>query len=225
MYTILWFIARKSHHAYLRRYANTPKRALFLGMNPGPWGMAQTGVPFGEVAAVRDWLGIKCLVDRPKNEHPLRSVLGFDCPRSEVSGRRLWGFFAKRFGTAGEFFADNIVLNYCPLLFLHTDSKRCVNLTPDKLSATDKEPLYAACDSYLRVAVECFRRIFLSVSALPRGDSINYSAMINRLSAKFYIPARLARRLIGALKKRRPNNCKHSAFLRIKIQYGGELYN
>ncbi|WOV90302.1 MAG: hypothetical protein R1F54_07055 [Candidatus Zeuxoniibacter abyssi] len=153
--------ARKSHHAYLRRYANTPKRALFLGMNPGPWGMAQTGVPFGEVAAVRDWLGIKCLVDRPKNEHPLRSVLGFDCPRSEVSGRRLWGFFAKRFGTAGEFFADNIVLNYCPLLFLHTDSKRCVNLTPDKLSATDKEPLYAACNSYLRVAVECFRPDFL----------------------------------------------------------------
>ena len=132
------------------------------------------------------------------------------------------GIFCQAFGTAGEFFADNIVLNYCPLLFLHTDSKRCVNLTPDKLSATDKEPLYAACDSYLRVAVECFRPDFLiGVGGFAERRLINYSAMINRLSAKFYIPARLARRLIGALKKRRPNNCKHSAFLRIKIQYGG----
>ena len=34
------------------------KRVVFLGMNPGPFGMAQVGVPFGEVAAVRDWLRI-----------------------------------------------------------------------------------------------------------------------------------------------------------------------
>ncbi|MEZ6083638.1 MAG: hypothetical protein R3E58_06750 [Phycisphaerae bacterium] len=26
---------------------------ILLGMNPGPWGMAQTGVPFGEVGAVQ----------------------------------------------------------------------------------------------------------------------------------------------------------------------------
>jgi single-strand selective monofunctional uracil DNA glycosylase len=32
------------------------KEVVFLGMNPGPFGMAQTGVPFGEVAAVRDWM-------------------------------------------------------------------------------------------------------------------------------------------------------------------------
>ncbi|MCL1859942.1 MAG: single-stranded DNA-binding protein, partial [Proteobacteria bacterium] len=41
------------HERYLRRYGDGRKRVVFLGMNPGPFGMAQTGVPFGEVAAVR----------------------------------------------------------------------------------------------------------------------------------------------------------------------------
>ena len=50
--------ARRPHAAYLRRYARAGVRVLYLGMNPGPFGMAQTGVPFGEVAKVRDWLGI-----------------------------------------------------------------------------------------------------------------------------------------------------------------------
>ena len=35
------------------------KEAVFLGMNPGLWGMAQTGVPFGTVSLVRDWMGIE----------------------------------------------------------------------------------------------------------------------------------------------------------------------
>src|SRR5204862_4949791 len=62
--------AWRAHELYLRRYGNTPKRVLFLGMNPGPFGMAQTGVPFGQVAAVRDWLGIETKIDHPPNEHP-----------------------------------------------------------------------------------------------------------------------------------------------------------
>ena len=40
--------------AYLRRYGQGRKRVVFVGMNPGPFGMVQTGVPFGEIAAVRD---------------------------------------------------------------------------------------------------------------------------------------------------------------------------
>lgn len=33
------------HSKFVEQYANTgPKSVLFLGMNPGPWGMAQTGV-------------------------------------------------------------------------------------------------------------------------------------------------------------------------------------
>src|SRR5690606_1352475 len=90
--------ARRPHEAYLKRYGTGPKEVLLLGMNPGPFGMAQTGVPFGEVAHVREWLGIEDGVDRPAVEHPKRPVLGFDCKRAEVSGARLWGWARDRFG-------------------------------------------------------------------------------------------------------------------------------
>src|SRR6266513_958871 len=101
--------AWRAHEIYLRRYGNSPKRILFLGMNPGPFGMTQTGVPFGEIAAVRDWLGIQTDIARPDGEHPKRPIEGFQCKRSEVSGRRLWGLFAQRFGSAEKFSADHIV--------------------------------------------------------------------------------------------------------------------
>src|SRR4051812_29858374 len=80
-----------AHEQYVKRFATAPKRIVFLGMNPGPFGMAQTGVPFGEIKAVRDWMGLRVEVRRPALEHPKRPVLGFDCPRCEVSGQRLWG--------------------------------------------------------------------------------------------------------------------------------------
>ena len=38
--------ARAPHEAYLTRWGKGPKQVLLLGMNPGPFGMAQTGVPF-----------------------------------------------------------------------------------------------------------------------------------------------------------------------------------
>jgi len=140
-----------AHEQYVKKFATTPKRILFLGMNPGPFGMAQIGVPFGEVAAVRDWMGLRAPIQRPANEHPKRPVLGFDCPRSEVSGRRLWGLFAQRFGTPEHFFCDHFVVNYCPLAFL---SESGANLTPDKLPTRETAPLFAACDEHLRRAVQ-----------------------------------------------------------------------
>jgi single-strand selective monofunctional uracil DNA glycosylase len=142
------------HRAYLRRYLGGPKRVLFLGMNPGPFGMVQTGVPFGEVAAVRDWLGLAGHIGAPANPHPKRPVLGFACSRSEVSGRRLWGLFADRFGDAERFAEEHAVMNYCPLAFLE-DSGR--NRTPEKLPAHEREPLFAACDRHLRGVVEALR--------------------------------------------------------------------
>lgn len=140
-----------AHEKYLGQFGGGRKRVLFLGMNPGPFGMAQTGVPFGEVAAVRDWLGIRMPVGKPPREHPKKPVTGFACPRSEVSGRRLWGLFAKRFGQSGNFFAEHFVVNYCPLLFLDESGR---NLTPDKLSAAPAARLFAACDAHLRRVVE-----------------------------------------------------------------------
>ncbi len=138
------------HEAYLRKYFTAPKRVIFLGMNPGPFGMVQTGVPFGEIPAVRDWLKIHGPVTRPKQEHPSRPISGFDTLRSEVSGRRLWGLFAERFGAADEFFATHAVVNYCPLAFLESTGR---NRTPDKLSAPEKAKLFAACDRHLRAVV------------------------------------------------------------------------
>jgi single-strand selective monofunctional uracil DNA glycosylase len=138
------------HELYLRRFATNPKRVVFLGMNPGPFGMAQTGVPFGEIAAVRDWLCLEAAVNPPRKQHPKRPVSGFACPRSEVSGQRLWGLFAKRFGTSRAFFHDHIVLNYCPLAFLESTGR---NRTPDKLRPSEQATLFAACDAHLRLAI------------------------------------------------------------------------
>ncbi|MCL1818442.1 MAG: single-stranded DNA-binding protein, partial [Spirochaetaceae bacterium] len=119
--------ARKPHEAYLRLAGGKPKKIVFLGMNPGPWGMAQTGVPFGEVAAVRDWLGISAPVGSPPAPHPKRPVEGFACAKSEVSGRRLWGLFRERCSSAAAFFAEHFVANYCPLVFM---DKGGANITP-----------------------------------------------------------------------------------------------
>jgi single-strand selective monofunctional uracil DNA glycosylase len=143
--------AWRAHEDYLRRYGPGRKRVVFLGMNPGPFGMTQTGVPFGEVAAVRDWLHIHTPVSPPANAHPKRPVQGFDCPRSEVSGRRLWGLFAERFGTPEAFFAGHFVLNYCPLVFCEAGGK---NRTPDKLPPEEQVRLFAVCDEHLRRVVE-----------------------------------------------------------------------
>jgi single-strand selective monofunctional uracil DNA glycosylase len=146
--------ARAPWRAYLRRYGAAPREVVLLGMNPGPFGMAQTGVPFGEVGLVRDWLGVEGPVGRPPDEHPKRPVQGFACPRSEVSGARLWGWARDRFGTPERFFARFFVANYCPLLFLEAGGR---NLTPDRLRAADRAPLLAACDDALRATVAALR--------------------------------------------------------------------
>ena len=142
--------AWRAHEAYLRRYGAGPKRVVFLGMNPGPFGMVQTGVPFGEIAAVRDWLGIRGEIGRPPREHPKRPITGFACVRSEVSGRRLWGLFSDRFGTAEAFFRDHFVVNYCPLAFMASTG---ANITPDKLAAGERAALFDVCDEHLRATV------------------------------------------------------------------------
>ncbi len=142
------------HGRYLRLAGAAPKKVIFLGMNPGPWGMAQTGVPFGEIAAVRDWLGIDGPVGRPAAEHPKRPVLGFACPRSEVSGRRLWGLFRSRFGSPEAFFRDHFVANYCPLVFM---AESGANLTPDKLPAGESAPLFDLCDRALADLIRVLR--------------------------------------------------------------------
>ena len=139
--------ARAPHEAYLERWGSkTPREVLMIGMNPGPFGMAQTGVPFGDVSMVRGFLGITGPVGKPPHEHPARPIAGFACHRSEVSGTRFWGWARDRFGTAERFFERVFVANWCPLVFMD-DSGR--NRTPDRLPAAEREPLFDACDAAL----------------------------------------------------------------------------
>jgi single-strand selective monofunctional uracil DNA glycosylase len=190
--------ARRPFEAFLRNFADSRKRVVFLGMNPGPWGMAQTGIPFGAVEMVRSWLGIEEAISRPPREHPRLPVLGFDCPRSEVSGTRLWSLMRERYATAKAFSRENLVINYCPLLFLDADGR---NITPDKLRRQDRDRLYDVCDRHLakvlkliapewavgigRFAVECLQRIQtamhvrLKIASIPHPSPANPAANRN----------------------------------------------
>ena len=150
--------ARASYETYVDKYGTGQKEVVLVGMNPGPWGMAQTGVPFGEINAVRDWMGIQERVEKPQNMHPKRPVDGFDCHRSEVSGRRLWGWAKDRFGKPQDFFKRFFVLNYCPLLFMEESGR---NRTTDKLKSEEREVLFEVCDAALRSSVEAMQPHFV----------------------------------------------------------------
>ena len=150
--------AVRPHNQYLKLAGPPPKKVIFLGMNPGPWGMAQTGVPFGEVTVVRDWLYIKAAVGKPAFEHPKRPIEGFACTKSEVSGRRLWGLFRRRFGTPVEFFREHFVANYCPLVFMESGG---ANITPDKLPAGDAAKLFEICDRALADTIKLLKPLWV----------------------------------------------------------------
>ncbi|HIG28352.1 MAG TPA: single-strand selective monofunctional uracil-DNA glycosylase [Verrucomicrobiales bacterium] len=146
--------AWNSYKTYIRLYGSTAKKVLFLGMNPGPFGMVQTGIPFGEIRAVTEWMKIERGVEKPAREHFKRPIEGFNCKRSEVSGRRLWGLFEERFPDAGDFFKDHFVANFCPLAFLEGSGR---NRTPDKLPSSEMAPVYQACNQHLQQIVDILK--------------------------------------------------------------------
>ena len=177
--------AWERHCDYLTKYGTDQRRVLFLGMNPGPYGMAQTGVPFGEIEHVRDWIGISGPVKQPEEEHPKRPITGFDCQRSEVSGRRLWGLFKEHFGSAEAFFQGHFVANYCPLIWMKDTG---ANLTPDKLPAASLVPVDNYCQAHLRTLIEVLQPEFLvGVGAYAEGKlreaatTLDYSAHLSRI--------------------------------------------
>lgn len=137
------------HRTYLERYVRKDVPVLMLGMNPGPFGMMQTGVPFGEVNAVRDYLALDLPVGKPEREHPSRPVVGMSIKRSEGSGKRLWGLMKEIWPNPDDFFAVHCVFNYCPLGFLDS-GKTAKNFTPDHLPKQEKLELESVCDAYLK---------------------------------------------------------------------------
>jgi single-strand selective monofunctional uracil DNA glycosylase len=162
--------ARRPHEAYLARYARRGVETILVGMNPGPWGMAQTGVPFGEVELVRDFLAIEEHVGQPPAVHPKRPIEGFACRRSEVSGRRFWGWARDRYGTPDRFSRAFFVTNYCPLVFMEQSGR---NHTPDKLPEAEREPLFEHCDEALRRLVDwCGPERVVGVGAFATGRAL-----------------------------------------------------
>jgi single-strand selective monofunctional uracil DNA glycosylase len=146
--------AWEPYREYLERFGSGHPPVLLVGLNPGPFGMTQTGVPFGDAAMVQGWLGIRKPVGRPACEHPRRPILGFACHRREISGERFWSWARDTWGTPERFFARFFVTNYCPLVFVEASGR---NRTPDKLPGAEREPLFAACDRALQATVAQMR--------------------------------------------------------------------
>lgn len=143
-----------SYREYLRRYGSQRGRVLLLGMNPGPWGMTQTGVPFGDVVMVREWFGINASLGKElPPQHRKYPILGMACHRNEGSGSRLWRWAEARLGTPDAFFDRFFVWNYCPLLFIGDDH----NLIPERLSRREADALHAVCDRALMAAVRALQ--------------------------------------------------------------------
>ena len=176
--------AFEAHSRYLELYCRSTAEVLLVGMNPGPWGMAQTGVPFGEVALVRDWLGIDSGVRRPRQTHPKRPIEGFQCQRSEISGQRLWGWAKSRFGDPDAFFQRFFVWNHCPLAFLEASGR---NRTPDKLPLEERVPLFEVCDRALARSADLVAPTFVlgigkyaeDRARAALGDSVRVGRILN----------------------------------------------
>lgn len=150
--------AFENHSTYTQRYGTPQKQVILVGMNPGPFGMAQTGIPFGDVHTVGQWFGLKGRVGRPAREHEKRPVVGLACKRVEVSGKRLWGAMRDRFGSPEVFFERFFVANYCPLCFIEASGR---NRTPDKLPVHERQPLFDACDTHLKMIVDCLQPTYV----------------------------------------------------------------
>ena len=138
------------HESYLAQYSALGATTLLLGMNPGPYGMAQCGVPFGATHIARDFLNITGEFTEPTGRHPKRPIEGLDFERQEISGTRMWGLLKQIWGTPENIHKNVFLVNHCPLLLLGDSGK---NITPDKISGLAAKQLLKACDEHLRNVV------------------------------------------------------------------------
>ena len=140
------------HEEFIRVAGNSGAKTILLGMNPGPHGMGQMGIPFAATSVVRDLLGISGIdVRQPSRPHPKRPVNGLTHPKEEVSGTRLWGLLQERYGGARNIFQRVFIVNHCPLMIL--DGPRGTNVTPNNISGPLVTNLLERCDQHLREVV------------------------------------------------------------------------
>jgi len=141
-----------AHEAYLKQMGNSGARTVILGMNPGPHGMGQMGIPFAATSMVRDLLGITDIpVNQPEVADSRRPVVGLEYPREEVSGTRLWGLLSEHYGNAEAIASNVFLVNHCPLMLF--SGSRATNITPDKIAGVTAQALLERCDEHLREVV------------------------------------------------------------------------
>ena len=140
------------HEQFIDQWSEFGATTLLLGMNPGPYGTAQTGVPFGATAMARDILHIKERdVRTPPGAHPKRPIEGLSMERQEVSGTRFWSMLSDHYGSTEAIFSNIYVVNHCPLLILGETGR---NITPVDLPKATIEPVLKACDKHLKSVVD-----------------------------------------------------------------------
>ena len=148
--------AWEPHRAYLELASGGGAKTLLLGMNPGPHGMGQMGIPFAATSVVRDLLKITDLeVGQPRKPHPKRPISGLDWPKEEVSGTRLWSLLANEYGSAESIFKSVFLLNHCPLMLF--SGERATNITPDKITGPTTKALLERCYEHLREVVDIMK--------------------------------------------------------------------
>ena len=136
------------HEEYLRRMGGSGAKTVVLGMNPGPHGMGQMGIPFAATSVVRDLLGITNIsVKQPDNPDDRRPVIGLEYHKEEVSGTRLWGLLKDQYGDAQTIASRVFLVNHCPLMLF--SGPRAANITPDKVGGSTAKALLGRCDEHL----------------------------------------------------------------------------
>jgi len=175
--------ASEMFYEYIREYVAFPTKYLFLGMNPGPFGMTQTGIPFGEINIVKDYLQLNKPIYSPLIEHPNRKVEGLNIKRSEISGQRLWNFIREKYPNPYSMKYNIYIANYCPLVFLSPE-KTAKNITPNKLKKETRLKIDSVCDNYLFETIdllECEKLIGIGKYAMGKlkNDKIPFSSILH----------------------------------------------
>ena len=162
-------------------YLNTEEEInLFFGINPGPFGMAQTGIPFGDKETVKNYLKIepKIDIDKIPKQHPKKQILGLEVKRVEKSGRIFWGVIKEFYPEKYDFFKSNFVLNFCPLCFLDEQGR---NITPKVLRKEDQIALYKILEIFM---LKLFKLIKIKKLIAIGDETFSY---LNALNTKLKI--------------------------------------
>ena len=138
--------AWKPHEYYLRKYGSLGAKTIIMGMNPGH-GMGNTGIPFGCPKKVKNYLKIVNLnVKKPRKEHPKREIMGLECKKPEISGKRIWNLIEEIYGPPSVAFKNIFVLNHFPLWMFNASGQ---NITPDKLNLSESKKIFDICNKHL----------------------------------------------------------------------------